>query len=37
MRYSKTRHGFPYIVDVSLYLSIVSKKDKGCNLCECKF
>lgn len=37
MRYSKTRHGFPYIVDVSLYLSIVSKKDKVCKLCECKF
>ena len=37
MRYSKTRHGFPFIVDVSLYLSIVSKKDKACKLCECKF
>jgi hypothetical protein len=24
-------------VDVSLYLSIVSKKDKVCKLCECKF
>lgn len=37
MRYSKTRHGFPYIVDVSLYLSIVSRKDMVCRLCECKF
>lgn len=37
MRYSKTRHGFPYIVDVSLYLSVVSKKDKVCKLCECQF
>ena len=37
MRYSKTCHGFPYIVDVSLYLSIVSKKDGVCKLCECKF
>ena len=37
MRYSKTYHGFPYIVDVSLYLSVVSKKDKVCKSCECNF
>lgn len=37
MRYSKTRHGFPYIVDVSMYISVVSIEDRTCTLCECKF
>lgn len=37
MRYSKTYHGFPYIVDVSMYISVVSVEDKTCTLCECRF
>lgn len=35
--YYKTRHGLPFITDVSGYIAIISKKDKNCILFDYKF
>ncbi len=35
--YYKTRHGLPFITDVSGYLALISKEDKNCVLFDYKF
>lgn len=35
--YYKTRHGLPFITDVSGYIAIINKQDKNCILFDYKF
>lgn len=35
--YYKTRHGLPFITDVSGYIALISKEDKNCILFDYKF
>lgn len=35
--YYKTRHGLPFIMDVSGYIAIINKQDKNCILFDYKF